>query len=125
MQRNSTMRHITIAKLHSDHMKAAVAAVRTNRISHSAAAAVFRITKSTLHEKVVRDGRLSFNHSQKILTADEAGVICVLLTKYADCRVPLTRKNLCDAVKILLKSLPFERLRILHFKFGRPELHYV
>eukprot|EP00171_Calliarthron_tuberculosum_P002273 IDg2273t1 len=118
------MRHITCVRRQERLLSSAVDAVRSGQLSIRAAAEKFRIAKSTLHDYVKRDGTTPGPVRRTALSAEEEHTVCDLLLQYARQGVPLTTTHLCDAIEILVSTLPLERRAKIAFKEGRPSTKY-
>eukprot|EP00171_Calliarthron_tuberculosum_P003144 IDg3144t1 len=103
------MRLITAVRRQERRLSSAVDAVRNGQLSIRAAADKFRIAKSTLHDYVARDRTPPRLVRRTALSADEEQTVCDLLLQYARQGVPLTTAHLCDAIEILVSTLPPER----------------
>lgn len=77
-----------------------------------------------MHDYVLRDETTRAPQRKTALSAEEEHKVCDLLLDYSGQGVPLTAKHLCDAVEILVSTLPDERRKKMPFKKGRPSAKY-
>ena len=95
-------------------------AVTEQGMSIRKAAARYRFPKSTLQYNLKK--RESTGHAGRppALTPEEERVVLEALFYYSDCGVPLTRRNVQEALQIFIEQMPESRRNALPFTNGKP-----
>ena len=134
-----TDKALGIVKRHERRLRKALQDI-SNGVTVRSAADAARMPKSTLHRAALRDLASGTTTGARVgkratppalekqrpvgrrpdLLPEEEKVVVDLLLFYADRGLPLTRKDVADAVSVLVERMPKDRQAALRFKDGVP-----